>query len=85
MPIVSSGVCGKIRGVVGEQRKKLAAAADDPSKKWNLADLRARGEKVYAANCVACHQASGQGVKERSRARRLGDRQRQRAATSRSC
>ena len=24
--------------------------------------LAARGEKVYAANCVACHQANGQGV-----------------------
>ena len=22
----------------------------------------ARGEKVYAANCVACHQATGKGV-----------------------
>ena len=22
----------------------------------------ARGEKVYAANCVACHQANGKGV-----------------------
>jgi cytochrome c oxidase subunit II len=24
--------------------------------------LRAQGEKVYAANCVACHQATGMGV-----------------------
>ena len=24
---------------------------------------KARGEKVYAANCVACHQANGQGIK----------------------
>jgi cytochrome c oxidase subunit II len=47
---------------VGEQKKKLAAAADDPAKTWDLADLRARGEKVYAANCVACHQANGMGV-----------------------
>jgi cytochrome c oxidase subunit II len=48
---------------VGAQKQKLAAAADDPNKKWNLADLKARGEKVYSANCVACHQANGQGVK----------------------
>lgn len=40
----------------------LAAAADDPSKEWAAADLIARGEKVYAANCVACHQGSGKGV-----------------------
>ncbi len=40
----------------------LAAAADDPNKEWAATDLIARGEKVYAANCVACHQGSGKGV-----------------------
>jgi len=64
MPIVVEVVSAeKYAEWVGEQRKKMAAAADDPSKKWNLSDLKARGEKVYAANCVACHQANGQGVK----------------------
>ena len=24
--------------------------------------MKARGEKVYAANCVACHQATGKGA-----------------------
>ncbi|XVJ71199.1 MAG: cytochrome c oxidase subunit II [Rhizobacter sp.] len=47
---------------VSEQKKAMAAKADDPSKIWELADLKARGEKVYAANCVACHQASGKGA-----------------------
>jgi cytochrome c oxidase subunit 2 len=47
---------------VGEQKKAMAAAADDPNKKWELADLKARGEKVYGANCVACHQANGKGI-----------------------
>jgi cytochrome c oxidase subunit 2 len=47
---------------VGEKKKALAAAADDPNKTWTLPDLVARGEKVYAANCVACHQAQGQGT-----------------------
>ena len=46
----------------GEQKKLLAAAADDPTKEWEEAELAARGEKVYGANCVACHQANGQGV-----------------------
>ena len=46
---------------VQEQNKKMAAAADDPSKVWTLADLEARGAKVYAANCAACHQESGKG------------------------
>jgi len=29
---------------------------------WTEADLAAKGEKIYAANCVACHQATGKGV-----------------------
>ena len=47
---------------VEAQNKKMAAAADDPSKVWTLADLEARGAKVYAANCAACHQANGKGA-----------------------
>jgi cytochrome c oxidase subunit 2 len=47
---------------VDGEKKKLAAKADDPSKVWTLDDLVARGEKVYAANCQACHQASGKGA-----------------------
>nr|WP_245638688.1 cytochrome c oxidase subunit II [Hydrogenophaga palleronii] len=47
---------------VNEQHKAMAAAADDPNKVWTLADLVKRGESVYAANCVACHQANGKGA-----------------------
>jgi cytochrome c oxidase subunit 2 len=47
---------------VKERQKEAAAKADDPSKVWEQADLVARGEKVYAANCAACHQASGKGA-----------------------
>ena len=46
---------------VNEQKKAMAALADDPAKVWNQADLVQRGATVYAANCVACHQANGQG------------------------
>jgi cytochrome c oxidase subunit 2 len=46
----------------GEQKTKAAAAADDPGKVWELKDLVAAGEKVFAGNCAACHQASGKGV-----------------------
>jgi cytochrome c oxidase subunit 2 len=46
----------------GAKLKEVAAKADDPSKVWTQADLVARGEKVYAANCAACHQASGKGA-----------------------
>ncbi|HEX2567666.1 MAG TPA: cytochrome c oxidase subunit II [Burkholderiales bacterium] len=47
---------------VADKKKALLAAADDPNKKWSEDELKARGEKVYAANCVACHQASGKGA-----------------------
>jgi cytochrome c oxidase subunit 2 len=44
------------------KKKEMAAAADDPSKVWKLEELVARGQKVYEANCVACHQAAGKAV-----------------------
>ncbi|MBC7956882.1 MAG: cytochrome c oxidase subunit II [Cytophagales bacterium] len=47
---------------VDGKKKEAAARADDPSKVWVLADLVARGEKVYSANCAACHQPSGKGA-----------------------
>jgi cytochrome c oxidase subunit II len=47
---------------VGAKAKEAAAKADDPAKVWTLVDLKARGEKVYAANCAACHQANGKGA-----------------------
>ncbi|MFT3812324.1 MAG: cytochrome c oxidase subunit II [Acidovorax sp.] len=47
---------------VDTEKKKAAAKADDPSKVWTLDDIVKRGEKVYAANCAACHQANGKGA-----------------------
>jgi cytochrome c oxidase subunit II len=47
---------------VDGEMKKIAARQDDPNKLWALTDIVARGEKVYAANCAACHQANGQGA-----------------------
>jgi cytochrome c oxidase subunit II len=47
---------------VGERKKAMAAAGDDPSKKWEAKELAARGEKIYASTCVACHGAQGQGT-----------------------
>jgi cytochrome c oxidase subunit 2 len=43
------------------QLKEMAAKADDPNKVWTQDDLIARGEKVYTANCAACHQPNGKG------------------------
>jgi cytochrome c oxidase subunit II len=46
---------------VDSQKKIASAKADDPSKVWTLTDMVARGEKVYNANCSACHTLSGKG------------------------
>ena len=47
---------------VAAENKKLAAKQDDPNKVWTLAELTQKGEKVYAANCAACHQATGKAL-----------------------
>ncbi len=47
---------------VGAEQKKAAAKLDDPTKVWTMDDIAKRGEKVYAANCAACHQANGKGA-----------------------
>jgi len=47
---------------VDGEKKKMAAKLDDPAKIWTLGDITQRGEKVYAANCAACHQANGKGA-----------------------
>jgi cytochrome c oxidase subunit II len=46
---------------VADRQKEMAALADDPTKVWTQEDLLARGEKVYTANCAACHQPNGKG------------------------
>jgi cytochrome c oxidase subunit II len=47
---------------VDGELKKVAARADDPNKVWVLADLIARGEKIYNANCAVCHKPDGSGA-----------------------
>jgi cytochrome c oxidase subunit II len=47
---------------VDGEMKLMAAKADDPSRVWTLDEIIARGEKVYTANCQACHQANGKGA-----------------------
>jgi cytochrome c oxidase subunit 2 len=63
MPIVVNVVSdAKYKEWVDGKKKEMAAKADDPNKVWTIDELKQRGEKVYAANCVACHQANGKGV-----------------------
>jgi len=63
MPIVVEVVSQeKYAQWVADQKKKATAAAEDSNKQWAMAELQAKGEKVYAANCAACHQATGKGL-----------------------
>ena len=47
---------------VREQQGEEVAAADATEQQWNHADLMARGESVYAGNCVTCHKSDGAGM-----------------------
>jgi cytochrome c oxidase subunit 2 len=47
---------------VTARKQTMAALADDPAKVWTQAELAARGEKVYQANCQVCHQPTGLGA-----------------------
>jgi len=47
---------------VAKKKGTAAVASADNSKIFEMADLVARGEQVYQANCAACHQADGKGL-----------------------
>ncbi len=63
MPIVVKAVSeDEYKAWVAAQKGAAQTAAADNGKTLTLDELKAHGEKVYAANCAACHQASGMGV-----------------------
>ncbi|HJV87290.1 MAG TPA: cytochrome c oxidase subunit II [Noviherbaspirillum sp.] len=63
MPIVVNVVSDEdYKKWVDGKKKEMAAKADDPNKTWTVGELKERGEKVYASNCVVCHQPNGKGV-----------------------
>lgn len=45
----------------GKAAQAAAAASAASSKTFTKAELMAKGKEVYDANCLACHQAEGQG------------------------
>ena len=47
---------------VGIQKAAAAEAAASAEKTWSMEESMAHGEKVYATNCAACHQTSGEGI-----------------------
>lgn len=63
MPIVVEAVPpAQYAAWIADQKTQQAAAQSSAQKEFALADLVSQGEKVYAANCVACHQANGAGI-----------------------
>ena len=63
MPIVVEAVAPEQYAAwVAGQKQRMAATAVDAEKQWTLDELKARGAKIYAGNCVACHQQTGMGV-----------------------
>ena len=40
----------------------VAAPAEAENKVFTMAEAMEKGEKIYAANCVACHQPNGKGM-----------------------
>ena len=63
MPIVVKVVSdADYKTWVDGKKKEMSSKADDPSKVYTVAELKERGEKIYSANCVACHQANGKGI-----------------------
>jgi len=67
MPIVVEAVPEeRYRTWLTEQQTRgkaaIVAASAAASKTYTVDELRTEGEKVYARNCTACHQANGQGV-----------------------
>jgi len=65
MPIVVQAVSPEKfeEWIAGKKLEVAQAAAEAASnKEWTLDELKERGQKVYATNCVACHQATGEGI-----------------------
>lgn len=51
---------GKKASVAGTS--PVMAPAEDNNKVFTIAEAKDKGEKIYAANCVACHQPNGKGM-----------------------
>ena len=63
MPIVVEVVeQDKYSQWVATQNQKSAETVADVNKEFTMDELKAKGEKVYAGMCAACHQANGKGI-----------------------
>jgi cytochrome c oxidase subunit 2 len=63
MPIVVDAVSeADFNKWVSTKKAELVASAGDAKKQWSKEEMMARGEKVYAQSCAACHGPTGAGV-----------------------
>jgi cytochrome c oxidase subunit II len=63
MPIVIHAVSkAEYATWIEEKKAEQAAAASGGDREWAMDELMEKGKAVYAANCVSCHMAEGQGV-----------------------
>lgn len=63
MPIVVKAVPqDEYDAWLSEKRQAALAVAEAAKQTLSFDELYAEGEKVYNANCAACHQANGQGL-----------------------
>jgi len=63
MPVVVDVVDAGQFAAWKQQQKTLAATATaGATKTYAMGELKTLGEKVYEANCIACHQANGAGI-----------------------
>jgi len=63
MPVVVNVVSqAEYTAWVTKQKDAVAKDKELSNAVLSLDDLKARGEKIYATNCTACHQATGMGV-----------------------
>ena len=63
MPIVVNVVSEEdYKAWVAQKKGAAQTAAADDARTFEVAELIARGEKVYQGTCAACHQANGMGL-----------------------
>ena len=63
MPIVVKAVSmEEYKTWVAEKKESQEATAAASNKEMSMEELMTKGEVVYKANCLACHQANGQGI-----------------------
>jgi cytochrome c oxidase subunit 2 len=57
-----AGAGAAVAGGVAANQAGAAKAGGAPAAKMSVDELKANGDKVYAANCAACHQPTGKGM-----------------------